>query len=160
MLRKKSQVTRPGIDPGTFQLVAQRLNHYAAAGLYFLTIKFNVSSIPNEPTDWRHTTLASLRWRHSATHISCFKTPKSLLVVELPPKLLAWKDVLLLWRGAVNYVQITGNYLMWLLLFCSHLGSKLSFIQNGQLNAEPAHHCTTAAAQQMTSFARQYSFRR
>ena len=29
MLRKKSPVTRPGIDPGTFRLVAQRLNHYA-----------------------------------------------------------------------------------------------------------------------------------
>jgi hypothetical protein len=30
--RKKSQVTPPGIDPGTVPLVAQRLNHYAAAG--------------------------------------------------------------------------------------------------------------------------------
>ena len=27
--RKKSQVTPPGIDPGTVRLVAQRLNHYA-----------------------------------------------------------------------------------------------------------------------------------
>ena len=27
--RKKSQVTPPGIDSGTVQLVAQRLNHYA-----------------------------------------------------------------------------------------------------------------------------------
>jgi hypothetical protein len=27
--RKKSQVTPPGIDPGTVGLVAQRLNHYA-----------------------------------------------------------------------------------------------------------------------------------
>jgi hypothetical protein len=26
---KKSQVTPPGIDPGTVRLVAQRLNHYA-----------------------------------------------------------------------------------------------------------------------------------
>jgi hypothetical protein len=26
---KKSPVTRPGIDPGTFRLVAQRLSHYA-----------------------------------------------------------------------------------------------------------------------------------
>jgi hypothetical protein len=31
--RKKSQVTPPGIDPGTFRLVAQRLNHYATPGL-------------------------------------------------------------------------------------------------------------------------------
>ena len=29
---KKSAVTRPGIDPGTFRLVAQRLNHYATPG--------------------------------------------------------------------------------------------------------------------------------
>ena len=27
--RKKSQVTPPGIDPGTVRLVAQRFNHYA-----------------------------------------------------------------------------------------------------------------------------------
>jgi hypothetical protein len=27
--QKKSPVTLPGIDPGTIQLVAQRLNHYA-----------------------------------------------------------------------------------------------------------------------------------
>ena len=30
--RKKSQVTPPGIDPGTARLVAQRLNHYATSG--------------------------------------------------------------------------------------------------------------------------------
>ena len=27
-----SPVTRPGIDPGTFRLVVQRLNHYATPG--------------------------------------------------------------------------------------------------------------------------------
>jgi hypothetical protein len=32
MPRKKFPVTRPGIDPGTFRLVAQRLNHYATPG--------------------------------------------------------------------------------------------------------------------------------
>ena len=31
-LRKKSPVTRAGIDPGTFRLAAQRLNHYATPG--------------------------------------------------------------------------------------------------------------------------------
>ena len=31
-LRKKSQVTPPGIDPGTFRLVAQRLNHFTTPG--------------------------------------------------------------------------------------------------------------------------------
>ena len=30
--RKKSQVTPPGIDPGTVRLVVQRLNHYATPG--------------------------------------------------------------------------------------------------------------------------------
>ena len=30
--RKKSQVTPPGIDPGTVRQVAQRLNHYATPG--------------------------------------------------------------------------------------------------------------------------------
>ena len=33
MLRKKSPVTLPGIDSGTFRLVAQRLNHYATQAL-------------------------------------------------------------------------------------------------------------------------------
>ena len=33
--RKKSQVTPPGIDPGTVRLVAQRLNHYATPGPVF-----------------------------------------------------------------------------------------------------------------------------
>jgi hypothetical protein len=28
----KNPVTRPGIDPGTVRLVAQRLNHYATPG--------------------------------------------------------------------------------------------------------------------------------
>ena len=32
--RKKSQVTPPGIDPGTARLVAQHLNHYATPGPY------------------------------------------------------------------------------------------------------------------------------
>jgi hypothetical protein len=31
-LLEKSPVKPPGIDPGTHQLVAQRLNHYAAPG--------------------------------------------------------------------------------------------------------------------------------
>ena len=30
--RKKSQMTPPGIDPGTVRLVAQRLNHYVTLG--------------------------------------------------------------------------------------------------------------------------------
>ena len=30
--KKKSQVTPPGIDPGTDRLVAQSLNHYATPG--------------------------------------------------------------------------------------------------------------------------------
>jgi hypothetical protein len=32
----KNPVTRPGIDPGTVRLVAQRLNHYATPGLHLL----------------------------------------------------------------------------------------------------------------------------
>ena len=31
-MHRMSPVTRPGIDPGTFRLVAQRLNHYATTG--------------------------------------------------------------------------------------------------------------------------------
>ena len=34
--RKKSQVTPPGIDPGTVRLVAQRLNHYATPGPIYI----------------------------------------------------------------------------------------------------------------------------
>jgi len=36
--RKKSQVTPPGIDPGTVRLVAQRLNHYATPGPSVVTV--------------------------------------------------------------------------------------------------------------------------
>jgi hypothetical protein len=31
-MSQKTPVTRPGINPGTFRLVAQRLNHYATPG--------------------------------------------------------------------------------------------------------------------------------
>jgi hypothetical protein len=31
----KNPVTPPGIDPGTFRLVAQRLNHYVTPGPHF-----------------------------------------------------------------------------------------------------------------------------
>ena len=34
---KKSQVTPPGINPGTVRLVAQRLNHYATPGPTWIT---------------------------------------------------------------------------------------------------------------------------
>ena len=45
----KNPVTPPGIDPGTYRIVAQRLNHYATPGpikiagygKYSVTIKFD-----------------------------------------------------------------------------------------------------------------------
>jgi hypothetical protein len=40
MPRKKSPVTGPGIDPGTFWLVAQYLNHYATPGPNIPTWKY------------------------------------------------------------------------------------------------------------------------
>ena len=46
--RKKSQVTSPGIDPGTVRLVAQRLNRYTTPGPvlnYNATLKFNRKSL-------------------------------------------------------------------------------------------------------------------
>ena len=42
--REKSQVTPPGIDPGTVRLVAQCLNHYATPGPNAHTVV-----IPNQP---------------------------------------------------------------------------------------------------------------
>jgi hypothetical protein len=49
MPRKKSPVTWPGIDPGTFRLVAQHLNHYATPGpsdIYLpLTLVQNVTTL-------------------------------------------------------------------------------------------------------------------
>ena len=41
----KNPVIPPGIDPGTFRLVAQRLNHYATPGmkyLYYCLIRMNI----------------------------------------------------------------------------------------------------------------------
>ena len=34
----KNPVTPPGIDPGTVRLVAQRLNHYATPGPFFIDV--------------------------------------------------------------------------------------------------------------------------
>ena len=41
--RKKSPVTPPGIDPGTFRLVAQRLNQHATPGPYFNVYLYKLS---------------------------------------------------------------------------------------------------------------------
>ena len=50
MLRKKSPVTRPGIDPGTFRLVAQRLNHYATPCSPTYKVTFNLGKIIKKAT--------------------------------------------------------------------------------------------------------------
>ena len=42
ILQKKSPVTRPGIDPGTFRLIAQRLNQYATTVIN-INLKRNAS---------------------------------------------------------------------------------------------------------------------
>jgi hypothetical protein len=53
--RKKSQVTPPGIDPGTVRLVAQRLNHYATPATELIHITaltlLNKLRISNESSD-------------------------------------------------------------------------------------------------------------
>jgi hypothetical protein len=43
--RKKSQVTPPGIHPGTVRLVAQRLNHYATPGPLLAYCSFKIARI-------------------------------------------------------------------------------------------------------------------
>jgi hypothetical protein len=48
----KNPVTRPGIDPGTFRLVAQRLNHYATPGPY--SVKCNCK-FKDEWKEWKLT---------------------------------------------------------------------------------------------------------
>jgi hypothetical protein len=42
--RKKSQVTRPGFDPGTIRLVAQRLNHYATPDTLLLLFQNKITT--------------------------------------------------------------------------------------------------------------------
>ena len=65
MLRKKSTVTPPGIDPETFRLVAQRLNHYATRILSSGCRKCWFSSlltknfIPQKFRCWRTATMES-----------------------------------------------------------------------------------------------------
>jgi hypothetical protein len=41
-LSPKNPVTPPGIDPGTFRLVAQRLNHYATPGPSFIKLPLKI----------------------------------------------------------------------------------------------------------------------
>ena len=45
--RKKSQVTPPGIDPGTVRLVAQRLNHYVTPYLIKYSTCFGQAHCPS-----------------------------------------------------------------------------------------------------------------
>jgi hypothetical protein len=51
----KNPVTRPGIDPGTVRLVAQRLNHYATPGPTSLYI-------PPQNTIFQHTSSAECKF--------------------------------------------------------------------------------------------------
>ena len=46
----KNPVTPPGIDSGTFRLVAQRLNHYATPAPYKCTCKWYKINIKIAPT--------------------------------------------------------------------------------------------------------------
>jgi hypothetical protein len=45
----KNPVTRPGIDPGTVRLVAQRLNHYATPGPLMEKTCNNVATVEMQP---------------------------------------------------------------------------------------------------------------
>ena len=46
--REKSQVTPPGIDPGTVRLIAQRLNNYATPGLLASLYQTKMRHIPDD----------------------------------------------------------------------------------------------------------------
>ena len=62
--RKKSQVTRPWMDPGTLRLVAQLLNHYATPGPHY---QFRMHNIPEEQrfqVIWMLQTLITHRLDH------------------------------------------------------------------------------------------------
>jgi hypothetical protein len=88
MPRKKSPVTPPGIDPGTFRLVAQWLNHYATPGPYYkvhLQINRISSSVANfffvarQPliigASRSHTTMHHTLWDSSGREISATQSP-------------------------------------------------------------------------------------
>jgi hypothetical protein len=53
-------VTRPGIDPGTVRLVAQRLNHYATPGPYIYSSLI---------LSWRHVSFLANRLQANTKHI-------------------------------------------------------------------------------------------
>ena len=63
--RKKSQVTPPGIDPGTVRLVAQRLNHYA-------TLIICSTYFPRQ--HWFHERASVLRYTYIAGLVLNFYT--------------------------------------------------------------------------------------
>jgi hypothetical protein len=99
MPRKKSPVTQPGIDPGTFWLLAQCLNHYATPGPFpavyqmnspktliqcFSKILFNddqtptntpsIKSLPSTCSKWGlHSLIISLILSPNPTHLLLMK---------------------------------------------------------------------------------------
>ena len=84
---EKSQVTPPGIDPGTVRLEAQRLNHYTTPGPFplrycadFLFIGHlskvaSLCSIRTHYTDAQIQTNAILSTQHTAMHMLCSHAP-------------------------------------------------------------------------------------
>jgi hypothetical protein len=61
----KNPVTSPGIDPGTARLVAQRLNHYATAGLDFLVHTVHITilqKIRKKIMSINHTAIISIKY--------------------------------------------------------------------------------------------------
>ena len=58
---KKSLVTRTGIDPGTFRLVSQRLNHYATPGPRLEEVR-----CLHKPRRIRHRWDENLSWRYKS----------------------------------------------------------------------------------------------
>ena len=58
---KKSQVTPPGIDPGTVRLVAQRLNHYPRPALPNVAVYY---SVYKQNINHKMTKFQLIIWRH------------------------------------------------------------------------------------------------
>jgi hypothetical protein len=70
MPQKKSPVTQPGIDTGTFGLVVQRLNHYATPGPCVFGIIYKKSQHKYSTPVYHINAVDTMRclWRYTHTH--------------------------------------------------------------------------------------------
>jgi hypothetical protein len=80
----KNPVTRPGIDPGTVRLVAQRLNHYATPGTSWVGTSYKYNQTWETGQNMHVATSALVKLAGLAFHILLHCTTKTIKFHIIP----------------------------------------------------------------------------